>query len=98
MSESSSYAIVKGLLRDEPDSHPFLIAAFQLGSRRCRLAGNFGEAPCSTLSSVMTTGRGTSREDWVGSDSCAECSKARMALATRSSTRPASAGLSPSMV
>jgi hypothetical protein len=31
MSESSSYATARNLLRDEPDLHPFLIALFQFG-------------------------------------------------------------------
>jgi hypothetical protein len=41
MSESSSYAIVRDLLRDEPDSHPFLIATFQLGVAPLPTGGEF---------------------------------------------------------
>jgi hypothetical protein len=41
MSESSSYAIARNLLRDEPDLHSFLIAIYQFGAGPLPTGGEF---------------------------------------------------------
>ena len=58
MSESSSYAIAKDLLRNEPDLHAFLVAIFQFGvmppAGDRGILGKLFDQPCP---SSRTTGR-----------------------------------------